>query len=276
MLFFGFGAYCYFYLLHLTVKAQTSNVNTDIALIESSFDGGFFKIGKKYGTDKVTHHGYHRYYPLFIERFRNLSADFGMVEIGIDNSYSLKTWLEYFPKPYIYGIDIKLSQKGDRYTISGLDQSKADQLQNYAKSSVSHKIFFVIDDGSHIPEHQILTFDIFFRDLLLPGGVYIIEDIETSYWKRNGLYGYQTRYGINNKNSAIESFKPLIDIINNEFISAQDLEALESSLGSKFSKETLNLIQSVFFGQNCVIIVKKTVEEIENFKKRMYRFSNNI
>ena len=48
------------------------------------------------------------------------------------------------------------------------------------------------------------TFDLLFRQVLLPGGTYIIEDIETSYWSRNGLYGYTTRYGYHHENSCIE------------------------------------------------------------------------
>ena len=185
-------------------------------------------------------------------------------------------WLEYFPQPFVYGIDIKLNEKGDRHLISGVDQSKKDQLDHFAQNIVEHKIFFIIDDGSHIPEHQILTFNIFFRDILLPGGIYVIEDIETSYWKRGGLYGYNTRYGINTANSAIETFKKIIDYVNNEYLSETDRKRLISSFSGKFSVETLELIQSISFGANNIVITKKTEEETENFKTRKYRFDHNV
>jgi hypothetical protein len=243
--------------------------------VQSSKLGDFYRIGKKYGTDKITHHGYHRFYPQYIEKYREFTEDYGMIEIGIQDSNSLRTWLEYFPRPFIYGIDIKLSKKGERYEIFPVDQSKKTLLDSF-KPKVSHKIFFIIDDGSHIPEHQILTFNEFFKDLLLPGGTYIIEDIETSYWKRNGLYGYQTRYGINHQNSAIEVFKKVVDFVNNEFLSTQDYQSLMSSLNLKLSPETLELIQSISFGQNCVIFTKKTEEETELYKKRTYRFARNV
>ena len=42
-------------------------------------------------------------------------------------------------------------------------------------------VFAIIDDGSHIPQHQVSTFDLLFRQVLLPGGTYIVEDIETRY-----------------------------------------------------------------------------------------------
>ncbi len=93
--------------------------------------GDFAVIGQKYGTDKVTHHGYHRFYPRYLEFYRSTilrnennvaetsnsndnsesastsvieKKGYGMLEIGIDESASLKTWLEYFPAPtFIYG-----------------------------------------------------------------------------------------------------------------------------------------------------------------------------
>ena len=34
----------------------------------------------------------------------------------------------------------------------------------------------ILDDGSHIPEHQILTFNTLFPSVV-PGGIYIIEDV---------------------------------------------------------------------------------------------------
>jgi hypothetical protein len=255
---------------------QILKASDELKLQSTSLEGDFYKFGKKYGTDKITHHFYYRYYPQYIERFRELSEDFGLIEIGIDSSYSLRTWLDYFPKQFVYGIDIKLNEQGERYLISNIDQSKKEQLVNYAQNIVRHKIFFIIDDGSHVPEHQILTFDIFFKDILLPGGVYIIEDIETSYWKRGAVYGYPTSYGINHPKSAVEIFKKLIDYINAEYLSESDRSQLISNLSDKLSLETLELIKSISFGANNIIITKKTEEEIENYKPRKYRFSRFV
>ena len=39
----------------------------------------------------------------------------------------------------------------------------------------------VIDDGSHVPSHQLLTFETVWPHIT-PGGIFVIEDIETSYW----------------------------------------------------------------------------------------------
>ena len=39
----------------------------------------------------------------------------------------------------------------------------------------------VLDDGSHVGRHQRASFDVLFP-LLSDGGIYIIEDVCTSYW----------------------------------------------------------------------------------------------
>jgi SAM-dependent methyltransferase len=115
--------------------------------------------------------------------------------------------------------------------------------------------FFINDDGSHMPEHQILSFNTLFPSLC-EGGVYIIEDIETSYWTRGGLYGYQTRYGYKHPNSIIEIFKEVADSVNTEFAGKhQNRVEHHESIGS------------ITFSRNCIIITKKTQ------KTRKYRLS---
>ena len=54
----------------------------------------FYEIGLESGTDKVTHHRYDRFYPLFLDNLRR--EEFSMLEIGIDQKKSLDLWKEYF------------------------------------------------------------------------------------------------------------------------------------------------------------------------------------
>lgn len=241
----------------------------------TSPSGAFATIGKRTGTDKVYHHGYYRYYPLYIERFRDV-RDAGMLEIGIDESHSLELWFEYFPNAFIYGIDIGLCKEGDRYKIFQADQSRKSDLVNIVENEISRPIFFIIDDGSHVPDHQVLTFDYFFSSLLQPGGVYIIEDIETSYWTRNGLYGYTTEYGYRHQYSLVEIFKDLLDDINSEFLTGRNKGSQDRRLEGLISPDTRNCVASVSFGQNCVIITKKTEEEHSTFDSRRYRYAKNL
>lgn len=267
-------------------------------------------LGTSTGTDKITHHGYHRYYPLYLERFRLISEPWGMLEIGIDESKSLEMWVKYFPSNvFIYGLDIGVSRYGERYHIFQADQSKVNELESIittltststtttttSSSSLSTTstlttlttqqnpsiplnlpIHFILDDGSHIPEHQVLTFNLFFPSLLSPGGVYIIEDIETSYWTHGKLYGYSLQYGYHHSNSLIEIFKDLVDDINTEFLIQQNRNRQDSQLRRIFSFDTRLWISTITFGQNCVIITKKTIEEKNEYSNRRYRYDRNL
>jgi len=231
----------------------------------------FKNIGSRAGTDKITHHGYHRFYPLFLDRFRDSSG--AILEIGIEKHHSLKLWLEYFAHAFIYGIDIHVELEDERLRVFQADQSsKADLVK--VLSMINKPVFFVIDDGSHIPEHQMLTFNFFFRYLLEPGGIYIIEDIETSYWNKDSLYGYPTQYGYKHTDSLIERIKPLVDTINKEFLNNEAIKQNALEIGT-ISADTAKLISTMTFGQNCVIFVKKSADELQ-YDSRDYRFMEKI
>lgn len=207
----------------------------------------FFEIGNKI-TDKIDHHRYDRFYPRFLENLR--AQEFNMLEIGIYEGGSLKLWEEYFPHAQIFGIDINYTEcESDRCQIYQFDQSKQEELKE--ASQTIPKCKFIIDDGSHNPHHQLITFLEFFENLLEYGGVYIIEDVELNYWDPEApVYGYPTGHF-----NIIDYLKSVPDQINSEF--------------SKL-KNTLH-ISTITFAHNCIIITKKTEQEIE-FTNRQYRF----
>lgn len=210
-------------------------------------------------SDKITHHQYHKVYPAYIEKFYNYTG--GIIEIGLqpDTQYaSLNMWIELFPYMHIYGMDREAPDKSEnRYTIFNCDQSDANQLDTCIEK-IKHPIYFINDDGSHVPEHQLLTFNKLFP-LLKVGGVYIIEDIETSYWTKGHIYGYDTRYGKGHSKSIIEIFKNAIDGVNVEF-----------SQSYKGKVQHQKEIGSITFAENCIIITKR------EFKNREYRFHGNL
>jgi len=231
----------------------------------------FGELGLRYKTDKVFEHGYHRFYHSVLNHLRD--KPFNMMEIGIAGFNSVDMWKAYFPLAKIYGIDIKAEYKDERLCIYRADQSKRDDLERVIKN-MAVKCDFINDDGSHIPEHQILSFDMFFSDLLNDGGIYIIEDIETSYWKRNGLYGYETKYGYNHPNSLIEKFKLVLDFLNAKYLSLEDKKYMLDQLNF-LSLETLCAISSITFAQNCIIIKKKESYEYP-YSSGVYRFASNV
>lgn len=225
----------------------------------------FASIGRSTGTDKVTHHGYHRFYPRYLEEFRDTAT--GILEIGIDRKCSVELWKAYFPNAHVYGIDIGFEHTEPRVTIRQADQSSRSDLES-VRAHITHPIQCIVDDGSHIPEHQLSTLNYFFPKLLEPGGVYIVEDIETSYWTRGDCYGYPTNYGFKHPQSFVEQSKALIDSINSEFLD-------DSCIDTQFSAEVRAWMSSIAFGQNCVIFQKKMAHEMD-YSNRVYRFQHNL
>jgi hypothetical protein len=243
-----------------------------IGNVATTRQGDFYKIGKKCDTDKIIRHGHHRYYPQFLENYREMH-NIAMAEVGIGMKHSLCLWLEYFPHAFIYGFDVSKKHESSRAKVFKLDQGNVKDVKKI-KSKLNHPIFFIVDDGSHHPLHQISTFDILFRDVLLPGGVYAIEDIETSYWYGFGIYGYIFNYGYRNELSAIEVFKALADEVNHEYLSDTAREQQDKLLAGRISKDTLSMISSITFAQNLVIISKHSKEDMQLFGNREYPYEH--
>ena len=210
----------------------------------------FYTIGKNL-TDKVEHHRYDRFYPTFLEPLR--SQKFNMLEIGVDDGGSLKLWEEYFPHASIYGADINKEWQNKRCKVYKCDQSKTEDLKKMVKLLPSCK--FIIDDGSHHPEHQLITFLEMFENTLEDGGIYIIEDVECNYWHPNSaVYGYTIGHF-----SMMDYLKKIADQVNSEFNNYNN--------GLKVS--------TITFAHNCVIITKKSEEEAI-FTKRKYRYQSSL
>ena len=213
--------------------------------------------GNKYKTDKIFQHHYDEYYDMYINKFYNREGS--MIEIGVEKGKSLQMWLKVFEKAHIYGADIGMKYSGKRHDVFQVDQSSEVELDGFIDVINKDNIMFIIDDGSHIPEHQLLTFNKLFP-LLIEGGVYIIEDIETSYWTKQGLYGYKTRYGYKHKKSIIEIFKDIVDVVNKEFVKHNIVTPVNH----------LSSIHSITFGRNCIIINKRKISD------RVYRFKKYL
>ena len=69
----------------------------------------------------------------------------------------------------------------------------------------------VIDDGSHVNEHVIKSFRTLFP-FLTEGGIYAIEDTQTSYWPKFG----GDSYDLNKENTTMSFLKSLTDGLNYE------------------------------------------------------------
>lgn len=208
----------------------------------------FFELSDLAGTDKVRPHGYHFFYPPFLEKMRD--EKFNMLEIGYGEGQSMKMWCEYFPNCNFFCVDIDVERVvNDRCRVIKADQSNQEDLQKIVKEINTAQL--IIDDGSHNPKHQYDTFIYLFEHLLEDGGTYIIEDIETSYWHPDSpLYG--VRIGDFN---LMENTSICRDMINQEF------SKVKNSLK----------ISTMTYGQNCIIFTKQSKEE-QRYFDRAYRF----
>lgn len=149
---------------------------------------------------------YFEIYDRHLKRFRN--KDVNILEFGVYQGGSLHMWKNYFgPKCHIYGVDINPACKDleeDRISIFIGDQSDRSFLQNLKKNVP--KIDILIDDGGHTMKQQIITFEEMFHHVD-ENGVYLCEDLHTSYWQEFGG-------GINEPNTFINYSKNLVDALH--------------------------------------------------------------
>jgi hypothetical protein len=121
--------------------------------------------------DKGTLHTYIEIY----EEHMNKKSNIDILEIGVQKGHSIRMWQDYFDNSNVYGIDITL----DNVIYDGLQNAYVCDAtsENQINSTFGSKKFdYVVDDGSHLIEHQITSFDILWPRIK-PGGKYFIEDV---------------------------------------------------------------------------------------------------
>jgi hypothetical protein len=94
-------------------------------------------------------------------------------------------WKEYFPSGHIFGMDIYDKSKLLEERITILRGSQADRAFLDAIGTKHGPFDIIVDDGSHVCEHVIAGFTGLWP-YLCSGGVYAIEDLQTSYRKTMG------------------------------------------------------------------------------------------
>lgn len=145
-------------------------------------------------------------YERHFARFRDTAPV--MLEIGIAGGGSLEMWREYFgPGARIIGLDIDPACKAhesDQIEVFIGDQ--ADPAVLAAILSKYPRIDIVLDDGSHMMTQVLATFAALY-DRVHSTGVYMVEDMHTSYWPEYGG-------GLRKSDTFIEYAKNKIDALN--------------------------------------------------------------
>lgn len=164
----------------------------------------YFKNNNKRLIHKWNH--YFDIYERHFSRFRD--KEIVILEIGISQGGSLQMWKDYFgEKAMIYGIDVDPECKEfEEKNIKIFTGSQSNRkFLRQIKQSIP-KVDILIDDGGHTMIQQKVTFNELF-DHVKDNGVYLCEDLHTSYWSSFG--GGYKRMG-----TFIEFSKKFIDNLN--------------------------------------------------------------
>ncbi len=189
--------------------------------------------------------------------FRNLrDKKIKVVEVGVQNGGSLEVLSKYFTNAEkIVGCDINslcanLKYEDPRISVFVGDVNTQDVYAQIVREVGPMDIF--VDDGSH-RSIDIITAFVNYFPMVVPGGLYIIEDTHALYWDAWGG-------GILNGKSAQQLFKALTDVINFEHWQS-DL-SLSTLLSTFFPKQmvpafiTEGWVESIEFLNSMIVIHK--------------------
>ena len=225
------------------------------------------ELGKQYKSTKD--------WAGFLEIYSNYFKDYkdkeiNILEIGIDKGESLKIWRKYFTRAKICGIDII----DIKFQIEGVDLIKANQTDEKALKEICDKykgFDIIIDDGGHHSKQIAISLNFLF-DYLKDNGLYIVEDLQTSYFPRFG----GSRLNLKKKTTSMNYLKSIADSINYEH---NDKPFFKSK---KFDGK----VKYIHFYQNVAILkkgksvnyfykdAKNTSNIIDKLKKLLFNFYN--
>ena len=223
----------------------------------------FTSLLQQSGSDKYWRHHYERYYEPWLESYRHQSS-LRFLEIGVLRGNSLQAWKSYFVDPQLilglgYGSNTEYANTmNDENTMKNNKQVIELYLGDQSKKATMNDMLskgpfdIIVDDGSHVPQHTIYTFFELWDKGLQPGGIYIIEDLETNYWKDGSeIYDYTLpKVGIAAKPpyTAIGKLQQLQHVLMRHPIGATELS--NSLMDGDY------MICSIEWGMNIVAIKK--------------------
>lgn len=150
---------------------------------------GLGELAHRHGSCKWGAHWGPTYYERYLAPLRDERIT--VLEIGVGGHHvaeggeSLRMWRDYFPRADVYGLDLydKSGVQEQRIQVFQGDQGDERFLADVvARTGPPH---VVIDDGSHVNADVLTAFRFLFRHLA-DGGLYFIEDLQSSYWPAFG------------------------------------------------------------------------------------------
>eukprot|EP01062_Namystynia_karyoxenos_P071127 TRINITY_DN66547_c0_g1_i1.p1 TRINITY_DN66547_c0_g1~~TRINITY_DN66547_c0_g1_i1.p1 ORF type:complete len:308 (+),score=80.61 TRINITY_DN66547_c0_g1_i1:79-924(+) len=169
------------------------------------------EIGARVGCDKVTVHRYHRGYEAHLARRRREALRILEIGLGCDSApgargpgRSVRLWGEYLPAAALHVVELNGSCAGafeaeeaarrrsgaawgprGGVTLTVGDQQDRGFLRSLREGAPAGGWDVIVDDGGHHPRQQAASFEGLWA-ALAPGGLYVIEDIQTSFWTLPG------------------------------------------------------------------------------------------
>lgn len=156
------------------------SIALSVGTVKASFQGN------------ITHNNggvnYTYIYPKYFAHLRHNRINF--LEIGIFKGQSVRLWEQYFPNAELHFIDIEerkhvIEYFSARSQYHFIDNKDSERLRKFALAFGPFD--FIVDDADHSMLGQITSFEVLFP-FVKPGGIYIIEDLFTSYSR---IYNYE-------------------------------------------------------------------------------------
>jgi predicted O-methyltransferase YrrM len=191
-------------------------------------------------------HKWMHYFEIYERHFAKFRGKpMSMLEFGVLHGGSLQMWKYYFGKEArIYGADINprcAELAEEQIEILLADQEDRESLRAICRKLPPFDI--ILDDGGHTMKQQVITFEETWNHLK-EGGIYLCEDLHTSYWPAFGG-------GFRLPHTFVEYTKQLIDQLNAWYSQEPQLQ-VEEHTRSTFA---------VHYYDSIVVIEKRAISQ---------------
>lgn len=203
---------------------------------------------------KSDKHYWHQYIDTYRAAFRTLGPVHSILEYGVFRGDSIRWLRDEFPDAAIIGADIVEPtdswprDPGIRYVQ--LDQAEREQVRQ-ALEDAGTTFDLVIEDGSHVPQHQALCLAETLP-YLRSGGLYILEDVHTSHPE----HGYYL--------TACAGYPGPPATCLNVLLALQHLRATDTQLTERIAAQ---LCSPGFFSVEEVTMLYRSIASIELYKR---------
>lgn len=163
-----------------TAQGKNNGLSQTVSKTVAGEAHNLHALAEKYGTDKLSHGYIDEYAKLLLPT----DPPRTMLEIGVHEGRSLKMWREYFATSHIEALD--------NYSYDNMiDRSELEKLGikvhvgneddiGFLSNNIKGEFDIILQDGSHIDSQRSVSFRHLFVNNLKSGGIFFIEDLNTS------------------------------------------------------------------------------------------------